>query len=83
MAKKPPAQPPPRLAKSLAASRAFAAALPPPNQSHARPFRVIVALSEGERGALAAVAESRGEPLATTVRTLAVHAAEMVLGEKG
>lgn len=73
MATKKPA-PPARLA------RAFA--LPAPNIAPARAVRVLLSLSEGERDKLAAVAKSRGEPLATTVRILAVHAAEIVLGEK-
>ncbi len=63
----------PRLAKALAA------ALPSPAQSRARTGRVLVAFSTEERDMIAAVAEARREPLATTVRTLAVTAAEIVL----
>ncbi len=74
MAKK-PENPSPRLAKALAA------ALPSPAQSRARTERVLVALSAEERATIAAVAEARREPLATTVRTLAVTAAEIVLAE--
>ena len=74
MAKK-PENPSPRLAKALAA------ALPSPAQSRARTERVLVALSTEERDRIAAVAEARREPLATTVRTLAVTAAEIVLAE--
>ena len=73
---KPRTEPPPRLAS------AFAAALPPPKQSKARTVRIVVALSEGERDTIAAVAESRGEPLATTARILAVTYAETILGAK-
>lgn len=65
--------PPARLA------RAFA--LPPPNVPPARAVRVLLSLSEGERDAIAAVAKSRGEPLATTARLLAVHAAQALLAE--
>lgn len=65
--------PPARLA------RAFA--LPPPNVAPARAVRVLLSLSEGERDTIAAVAKSRGEPLATTARLLAVHAAEALLAE--
>ncbi len=77
MPKRSPVPPPDRL------SKAFAAALPAPKQSRARTVRVLVALSEGERDAIAAVAQSRDEPLATTVRVLAVTYAERILGEKG
>lgn len=77
MAKRSPAAPPDRL------SQALAAALPAPKQSRARTVRVLVALSEGERDAIAAVAESRDEPLAATLRVLAVTYAERILGEKG
>lgn len=65
--------PPSRLA------RAFA--LPAPNVAPARAVRVLLSLSEGERDTIAAVAKSRGEPLATTARLLAVHAAQAVLAE--
>lgn len=65
--------PPARLA------RAFA--LPPPNVAPARAVRVLLSLSQGERDTIAAVAQSRGEPLATTARLLAVHAAEALLAE--
>lgn len=74
MAKKPD-NPSPRLAKALAA------ALPSPAQSRARTERVLVALSTEERDTIAAVADARREPLATTVRTLAVTAAEIVLAQ--
>ena len=73
MATKKTAPPPARLA------RAFA--LPPPNVPPARSVRVLLSLSEGERDAIAAVAKSRGEPLATTARLLAVHAAQALLAE--
>lgn len=63
--------PPARLA------RAFS--LPAPNVAPSRSVRVLLSLSEGERDAIAAVAKSRGEPLATTARLLAVHAAEAML----
>lgn len=71
----PPSKPPARLAS------AFSAAMPPPKQSQARAVRLVVALSEGERDTIATVAELRGEPLATTVRTLAVTGAEVILSE--
>ena len=77
MPKRSTAAPPDRLSKALAA------ALPAPKQSRARTVRVLVALSEGERDAIAAVAESRDEPLAATVRILAVTYAEQILGAKG
>ncbi len=73
MATKKPA-PPARLA------RAFA--LPAPNVQPPRAVRVLLSLSEGERDTIAAVAKSRGEPLATTARLLAVHAAEALLAEE-
>jgi hypothetical protein len=76
---RPKAGPPGRLAKAIAEASTFAAALPPPNQSSRRNVRVLVALSDQERATIAEVAEARGEPLATTVRTLAVTYAEKIL----
>lgn len=86
MAAKKPALPK-SLTKAAAASPAAllearkAFSLPPPNVPPARAVRVLLSLSEGERDTIAAVAKSRGEPLATTARLLAVHAAQALLAE--
>lgn len=56
--------------------RALAAALPPPQVK--RSERVLLALTKEERQRLEAVAAKRGEPLAVTVRALALAAAETI-----
>lgn len=55
--------------------------LPPPERRAKRSRAVLLKLTEEEHAELSRVAMSRGEPLATTARLLAVAAARAALGE--
>jgi len=55
--------------------------IPPPERRGGRSRAVLLKLTPEEHERLARVAQSRGEPLAVSVRVLALAAARFALGE--